>query len=71
MDAEVWYKNILPQHMNSVLVELWDASKVYTRNIIRDSFVKINLPPIRPHDYITNTQSCAAFIEVSYVPKAE
>ena len=35
----------LPQHMNSILVEAWDAFKVSSGNIIRYSFEKKIYPP--------------------------
>ena len=34
-----------PHHMNSVLVEAWDAFKMSYSNIIRDIFTKTNLTP--------------------------
>ena len=34
-------------------------------NIIRDSFVKTKLPSLVPNDLTTNTQACAASIQVS------
>ena len=58
--------NFLPRHMNYLLIEAWDAFKMSDGNIIMDSFVKTNLPPLRPTDLTTNTQACAAS-----VPKAE
>ena len=64
-------KLFLPCHMNSILVEAWDAFKVSTSNIIRDRFVKINLPPLILSDFTTNSQACDASIQVSSGSKAE
>ena len=58
-------KKMLPQHMNSILVEVWDASKVSIGNIIRYSFVKTNLPPLSTTNLTTNTQACAVPMQVS------
>ena len=55
----------LPHHMNSVLVEAWEAFKVSDGNIIMDRFVKKNLPPLSPTNLTTNTQACDTFIQVS------
>ena len=46
-----------PRHMNSVLVEAWDAFKVSSGNIIVDSFAKNHLLPLSPPNMITNTQA--------------
>ena len=51
--------------MNSILVEVWDASKVSIGNIIRYSFVKTNLPPLSTTNLTTNTQACAVPMQVS------
>ena len=64
-------KTFSPHHMNSVLVESWDAFKMSAGNIIRDSFAKTKLPPLRPNNLTTNTQACAASIQVSSGSKAE
>ena len=45
-----------PHHMNSVLVEAWDAFNISSVNIVRDSFAKTKLPPLIPHKLTTNTQ---------------
>ena len=42
-------------HMNSVLVETWEAFTVSAGNTIRDSFCKTRLPPLCPPNMITNT----------------
>ena len=59
-----------PHHMNYVLVEAWDAFKMSSGNIIRDSFSKKNLLPLTPTDLTTNNQSCDASIQVYYGAKA-
>ena len=45
----------LPNHINSLLMETWDALKVFYENIIRGIFVKTKLPPPCPsqinHEY--------------------
>ena len=38
-------KKCLPCHMNSILLEAWDAFRVSAGNIIREIFVKTKLPP--------------------------
>ena len=57
--------------MNSVLVEAWDDFKVSAGNIIRDISTKTMLPPLIPPYLITNTQACAASIQVYSGAKAE
>ena len=42
-------KRFSPHHINSVLVEAWDAFKMSTDNIIRNSFTKTYLPPPQPY----------------------
>ena len=64
-------KKFSPHHMNSVLVEAWDAFKISTSNTIRESFEKTKLPPLIPTDLTTNIQACAASIQVPYGTKAE
>ena len=54
-----------PHHMNSVLVEAWDAFKVLSGNIIVDSFAKTHLPPLSPSNMITNTQAMVASVQTS------
>ena len=54
----------LPHLMNSVLVEAWDAFKVSSRNIISDSFTITKLTPLISPDLTTNTQECAASVQV-------
>ena len=54
-----------PRHMNSVLVETWEALAVSSGNIIRDNFAKTQLPPLTPNNTKTNTQVCVAFIKTS------
>ena len=61
----------LPHYMNSVLNEAWYAFKVSSVKIIRDSFVKTNLLPLGHPDLTTNSQSCAAYIQISSGAKAE
>ena len=69
MDAEVWEENILPCHMNSILVESWDAFRVLSCNIIREIFVKTKLPPLSPPKLTVNTQDFPASVQVSSGPK--
>ena len=54
-----------PHHMKSVLVEIWEAFKVSSGNIIRDRFSKTRLPPLISPNMITNTQSCVASVQTS------
>ena len=61
----------LPHHMNSILVQARDAFKVYSGNIIRDRFVKTNLPTLSTTNLTTNTQACAASTQLSSGYKAE
>ena len=58
-------------HMNYVFVEAWDAFKMSAGNIIRDSFVKANLPHLIPTSRTTDTQACDTYIQVYYEAKAE
>ena len=52
-----------PRHMNYVLVETWEAFKVSSGNIIRDSFTKTHLIPLIPPNMITNTHACVASVQ--------
>ena len=52
-----------PHQMNSVLVEAWDAFKVSSLNIIRDSFAKTHLTPLILPNMITNIQACVASVQ--------
>ena len=61
----------LPRHMNSILVESWDAFKVSAGNITSDKFVKIKLLPLKPPKLTTNTQLWAAAVQLSYGYNAE
>ena len=45
-----------PHHMNSVLVEMWEAFKLSSGNITRYRFYKNRLLPLSPPNMITNTQ---------------
>ena len=54
-----------PHHVNSILVETWEAFTVSAGNIIRDSFAKTRLLLLRPPNMITNTQACVASIQRS------
>ena len=54
-----------PHHMNSVLVEIWEAFTVSSRNIIRESFTKPHLLPLSSPKMITNTQACVASVQTS------
>ena len=49
-------KTFLPHHMNSVLLEAWDAFKVSAGNIIREIFMKTKLPPPLPHPSLLNNK---------------
>ena len=63
--------NCLPQQIKSILVIAWDAFNVSSRKFIRESFVKIKLPPLIPTELTTNTHACDAFIQVSSGSKDE
>ena len=54
-------------HVNSILMESWDAFKVSSGNIIRERFLKTKIPPLIPPDLNTNTQACAASAQVPFV----
>ena len=54
-----------PHHMNSVLVESWDAFKVSSGKIIVDSFAKTHTPPLIPPNMIKNTQAMVASSQTS------
>ena len=54
-----------PHHMNSVLVEAWDAFKVSSGNIIFYNFAKTHLLPLSPPNMITNTQAMVSSIQTS------
>ena len=64
-------KSFSPHHMNSVLVEAWNAFNVSAGNIVRENFAKTNLLHLRPPNLTTNTQACAASTQVSSGDKAE
>ena len=65
MDAEIWDKKMLSHHMNSILVESWDAFNVSSGKVIRDRSVKNKLPPLRPTDLIKTTHVFDDFFQVS------
>ena len=44
-----------PHHINSILVETWEAFMVSAGNIIRDIFSKTHILPLGPPNMITNT----------------
>ena len=54
-----------PHHMNSVLVEEWDAFKVSSGNIIVDRFSKTHLLSLSPPNMITNIQEMVASVQTS------
>ena len=54
-----------PHHMNTVLVEAWDAFKVASGNIIVDSFTKTHQLPLSPPNMLKNTQACVASVQTS------
>ena len=54
-----------PQHMNSILVETWEAFMVSDGKIIRERLAKTQLPPLSPPNTKTNTQECVASIKTS------
>ena len=60
-----------PHHMNFVLVEAWDDFRMSYGNTIRQIFATKKLLPLRPPNLTTNTQVCAASIQVSSGAKAE
>ena len=62
---------MLPHHMKSILVEAWDDFKVSSVKVIRDSFLKTKLPPLRPPNLTKNTQACASYTQVSSGNKPE
>ena len=64
-------KIILPHHMNSILVEAWDAFKVSTRKLVRDRFVKTKLDPLSIPDFTTQTQAYVASVQLFYGAKDE
>ena len=64
-------KTFSSHRMNSVLVESRDDFKVFARIIIRDRFVKKDLLLLVPPNFTTNTQACAASIQVYSVAKSE
>ena len=64
-------QNILAYHANSILVEAWDTFKIFTRNIIRYSFIKTKLLPFNSDSFSTKTHSCVAFVQVFSVAKVE
>ena len=64
-------KTFSPHHIHFILVEAWDAFKIPAGKIMRDSFEKKKLPPLRPPNLTTNTQACAASIQVYSGAKAE
>ena len=59
-----------PHHMNSVLVEAWYSFNISVGSIIRNRYSKTKLPPFIPLNLTTNTQACAASIQVSSGSKA-
>ena len=61
----------LSHHMDSVLVEAWDALKVSAGNIIRDIIAKTMLPPLRTTNLTTYTHAGSASIQVFSGTKAE
>ena len=62
---------ILPHHMNSILMESWDAFKVSSSNIARDIYVKTDLPHLSITDSTIKTQACSSSIQLPSWPKAE
>ena len=54
-----------PYHINSVLVETWEAFTVSAGKIIMDSFNETYLLPLSPPNMITNTQAFVAPIQKS------
>ena len=61
----------LSHQNNSALVEAWDTFNVSAEKIIRERFCKTKLPPLILTNLITNTQACAASIQLSFGSKAE
>ena len=64
-------RQLLIDHMNSVINEEWDVFKMSAGNIIMYSFTKTKLLPLIPPDLTTNIQACAASIQVSSEAKDE
>ena len=58
-------------HMNSVLVEAWGAFNISDENIIGYIFAKKKILSLIPPDLTTNTQACAASVQLSSGDKAE
>ena len=52
-------------HMNSVLVETWEAFKIPSATITQKAFKKTHLPPLYPADIGTNQQDHLAGIQLS------
>ena len=48
-------ETFLPYHINYVSAKAWDTFKVSAGKIIRDSFLKTKLPPLRPPHSTTST----------------
>ena len=63
--------NFSPHHMNPLLVEAWDAFKVYYRKTIGDKISKKKLLPPSLPDITTNSEAYVSSIEVSYVDQSE
>ena len=62
---------MLPHHMNSILVEAWDALKVSARNIIREIFLKKDLLPLSPTGLTMNNHTYSVSFQVSPRTKAK
>ena len=62
---------MLPHHINYILVKAWDAFKVSSGKFLRDRFVKTKLRSLATTDLTTNTQACAASVQVTSGSKYE
>ena len=54
--------NFSPHHMNTILVESWDAFRVSSGKVKMYNFAKTKLSPLSPTKLTTNNQACAASI---------
>ena len=63
--------NFSPHHMNTILVESWDAFRVSSGKVKRYNFVKTKLFPLSPPESNINIQACAASAQVPSGAKYE
>ena len=55
-------KKRVSYHMNSILVQEWDAFKGSSGKIIKELFVETKLITLSPPEYFSNTQACVASV---------